>query len=358
MKVNIELDALVHNATVLNEKVGVFYAVLKCDAYGHGAVSCAKALYESGVRHYAVFSLAEALEIHPFVGNSEILILGRTDASELATVGEKGFVQTVFSEEYAREIIAHGYGTRLHVKIDTGMNRSGFPADGERVFSILSTLGDNVDGVYTHFPRADEKDISDTEERLSFFLKTVDELEVLLGRKLKKHSAASAAALRLPAARLDVSRIGLALYGISPDNSEPPSLKPVMSLYGTVSGIRTVKKGDTVGYGCRFTCKRDSIIATVDGGYANGVRRSLVGRFKPRIFGKLLPLAAVCMDRCMLDVTDLFLMGKEVRAGETVTFFGNGHSVKEMAVSAKTIPYEILTLAGKTNAKSIAAKQI
>ena len=258
----------------------------------------------------------------------------------------------MFSEEYAKEIRTNVRGARLHVKVDTGMNRSGFTSDGERIFSVLSTLRDNVDGVYTHFPRADEKDISDTEERLSLFLKTSDELEALLGRRLKKHSAASAAALRLPAARLDVSRIGLALYGIPPDNSETPSLKPVMSLYGAVSGIRTVKKGETVGYGCKFVCQRDSFIATVNGGYANGIGRSLVGRFMPRICGEYVPLAAVCMDRCMLDVTDLFLMGKEVRTGETVTFFGDGYSVKEMAVSAKTIPYEILTLTGKTNAKA------
>ena len=138
MKCNVDLSALTDNALNLRRTVGDYYCVLKCNAYGHGAKLCADALFESGMRHFAVFSLEEALEIYPFVGDSEILILGRTEKDGLAAVSEKGFVQTVFSEEYARELSAFQGDLKLHIKIDTGMNRSGFLPNAENIFSSLS----------------------------------------------------------------------------------------------------------------------------------------------------------------------------------------------------------------------------
>ena len=344
MEKAIDLTALIRNATLLKETVGDFYCVLKCNAYGHGAVSCAKALHELGVRHYAVFSLGEALEIRPFVGSSEILILGRTEAEGLTAVSENGLTQTVFSEEYAALLSSFSGKLKLHIKADTGMNRSGFSPDGERIFSNVSKLAECVCGVYTHFPAADSDDLTDTVERLSVFKGVASELEALLKRPLTKHSAASAAALRVPEARLDLSRVGLALYGISPcASADLPGLKPAMSLFGSVTAVRRVKKGDTVGYGCRFVCERDSMIATVDVGYAGGLQRRLCGRFMPKVLGERVPIAAVCMDRSMLDVTCLFERGKNVKAGDTVTFFGDDPEITEMAYAAETISYEILT---------------
>ena len=404
-----DMDALADNASVLKSALGDFYAVIKCNAYGHGSVNCAKTLYQAGQRHFAVFSLPEALQIRPFIGNSEILILGRTPKEDLKTVSENGLVQTVFSREYVKEILSVTNKIKLHIKIDTGMNRSGFPTGvhvffdskkenseggvilplgtnkengclcrqdpenkkyrsagpvAERIFSDISPLSDNILGIYTHFPCADSPDITDTEKRLSLFLKTSKELDLLLGKRLIKHCAASAAAARLPESRLDLCRIGLMLYGVIPENvSFPfesykfqtcckPILKPVMSLYGRIIDVRYLKKGETVGYGCVFTCKRDTVIATVDGGYANGIKRVLRGRFSPLISDKKVPVAAICMDRCMLDVTDLFTEGKTVRPGQTVTFFGDGYPVNEMARSAGTISYEILTSTGNENSST------
>ena len=224
------------------------------------------------------------------------------------------------------------------------MNRSGFLPNAENIFSSLSGLTESVCGAYTHFPSADAEELNDTKTRLSAFKETAHALEALLKRRIIKHSAASCAAIRLPCARLDRSRIGLLLYGVPPcDKATLPGLRPVMTLSGSVTGIRRVKKGETVGYGCVFKCKRDSVIATVDVGYACGLKRILRGRFMPMLLGERLPIAAICMDRTMLDVTELFEGGKTVRTGETVTFFGNEPSVTEMADAAETISYEILT---------------
>ncbi len=347
MSVTVNMSALIHNASLLKERVGDFYCVLKCNAYGHGARECARALYEIGMKRYAVFSLGEALEIRPLVGRgSEILILGRTDAAGLSAVSENAFTQTVFSEEYARVLSAFGKRLNLHIKVDTGMNRSGFFPDSERIFSALKDLRRGVSGIYTHFPYADASNLSDTEKRLSVFLNTAYELEALLKKRLTRHAAASAAAVRLPRARLDLCRIGLMLYGALPSNTVFSGLRPVMSLSGKITGLRTVNAGETVGYGCAYTCKRDSVIATVDCGYAIGVRRSLVGRFTPNLHGFPVPIAAICMDRSMLDVTEAFENGITARVGDRVIFFGDGLPVDNMAKAAETISYEILTSVG------------
>ncbi len=346
MSVTVDVSALIHNALLLKEHIGDFYCVLKCNAYGHGAARCGAALREIGMKHYAVFSLDEALEIRRHVGKSDILILGRTDSAGFPVLSENDLTQTVFSEEYARELSAFDKKLNLHIKVDTGMNRSGFAPYSERIFSVLKDRREDISGVYTHFPCADAATLSDTEKRLSVFLNTASELEFLLDKRLTKHAAASAAAARLPSARLDLSRIGLMLYGVIPDNTTFSGLRPVMSLLGKITGVRRVKKGETVGYGCAYVCQRDSVTATVNCGYASGVQRSLVGRFSPRLHGFPAPLAAVCMDRSMLDVTAIAESGISVKTGDTVIFFGDGCPVDNMAKAAGTISYEILTSAG------------
>lgn len=346
MSVTVDTHALTENYRALRKAVGKIYCVLKCNAYGHGAVRCAKALYEAGARRFAVFSLSEALAVKPYVGESELLILGRTDPGELRYVTENRLTQTVSSEEYACAILSLSKRPDLHVEVDVGMNRAGFSPFGERLFSAVERLKGSVKGIYTHFPRADSADIADTERRLSVFLKVAHESEQLLNSPLIKHSAASASAVRLPSARLDASRIGIMLYGVMPSNTFLPGLTPVMSLHGRITELRTARVGEAVGYGYAFLCKRNSVIATADVGYACGVRRSLAGKISPSINGFTYPLIAVCMDRCMIDVTDALTRGETVKVGDRVTFFGGNPSVTDVARAADTISYEILTGAG------------
>ncbi len=356
-KLIISAEALSNNASLLQKNVGSFYAVLKCDAYGHGALLCAKTLYGCGVRHFATYSVEEAIEIKPFIGKSEVLILGRTPASLASSVIENGFLQTVVSGEHAEELSPVSKGMRVHIKLDTGMNRCGFKEDSEYVKKSFSRFAGEIEGVYTHFPFADGVDLSPTKKALDDFLNRSCELEGLLGKKLKKHAAASAAAMRLPRSRLDISRIGLALYGCLPSKSVLAGLLPVMSLYGRVILVKTVKKGENIGYGCDQTVKKDSVIATVSAGYANGLHRNPEMNCRPLLCGRRVPFAGrVCMDRCMLDVTDIYENGDRVGIYDEVCFLGENPSVTELAKTGQTIPYEVLTRIGKMNGKTVIYK--
>lgn len=343
--VKISFDGIVRNAVELRKAVGPFYCVLKCDAYGHGAVKCVDALYDAGFRDFAVFSLEEALEIKRRIGDAEILILGRTPARYSDALVKNGFVQTVFSKEYAEELAPVSAGLRAHIKLDSGMNRVGFKCEPEQIKNVFSGFKGEIEGVYTHFHSADCPDLKQTETELAEFINKTAELENGLGKKLKRHAAASAAAIRLPSARLDACRIGLALYGVLPDNCEIDyDLAPAMSLTVPVIDVRCLKKGENIGYGCDITVKRDTVAATVAAGYAMGLSRRLAGAFRPSINGNRVDvLGRICMDRCMLDVTEL----SGVKPYDTVEFFGDSVSVRELAECEKTIPYEILTRVGK-----------
>lgn len=345
---SISAENLVYNALTLKDKVGSYYCVLKSDAYGHGATLCASALYEAGMRHFAVFSLDEALEIKPYVNGSDVLILGRTPSRYAEILKRNSFIQTVFSSEYANELLPFAKGLRLHIKLDTGMNRSGFRDAPKNVYSAVSGLKGAIEGVYTHFHCADADSLSVTVGQLEVFKRKACELETLLSKTLTKHTAASAAALRLEDARMDLCRIGLALYGCLPDNCEKIcELKPVMSFSAPVISVRDVKKGENIGYGCDRIAKSDITVATASVGYANGLSRAAEQLFRPMINGRRVGFVGrICMDRCMLDVT-----GIDVKPYDTVELFGKNISVCELSCSENTISYEVLTRVGRMNAK-------
>lgn len=349
-RIEINLPVLQENADRLLKYLGDFYCVLKCDAYGHGTRKCAEALYRGGHRYFAVFSLDEALEIKSAAPDSEVLILGRTELGLVEKVIANGFAQTVFSSEYANELAPYSKGLRIHVKIDSGMNRCGFKCAPSEIKTAFLNFKGNIEGAYTHFPRADEKNLTPTEASLEAFLEKSGELDALLGKKLIKHSAASACALRLPAARLDRSRIGLALYGYLPENCTLPfSLKSVMSLIAPVISVKTVKKGEGVSYG-GAPLEKNSVIATVACGYANGLVCSAGQYLKPNINGfEAKIVGRVCMDRCMLDVTEIFENGRIVKVYDKVRFLDNATA---FAAAESTIPYEILTRVGKMNKRN------
>lgn len=349
-EVKISYDRIVRNATALKETVGDFYCVLKCDAYGHGAVKCVEALYDAGFTSFAVFSIDEAVKIKRRIGKADILILGRTAAGYSEYLVKYGFIQTVFSEEYAFELSPFSKGMRVHTELDSGMNRTGFKCGAEQIKKAFSCFKGELEGVYTHFHSADCADLKQTESELDGFLSRAKELEILLNKRLVKHSAASASALRLPRARLDKSRIGLALYGIFPENCQRTCfLKPAMSFNAPIIDIRYVKKGENIGYGCDVTASRNTVAATLAVGYALGLPRCVYKNFKPILNGKRIPfLGRICMDRCVIDITDI----ENARLYDTVELLGDAVSVCELAECAQTIPYEVFTMVGGC-AKSI-----
>lgn len=341
-----DLSALTENALFLKKRLGDLYCVVKCNAYGHGDVECVSALYEMGMRRFAVYSFDEAVKIKKSARDAEILILGRSELSLSENICRYGFIQTVASSEYAEALANAPACPKIHIKLDTGMNRSGFTEPPS-----LNGIENKIVGAYTHFPNADAPDFSDTEARFSRFSEMTGELQHKLNRPLTLHCAASAAALHKNAAhlpRLDTCRIGLALYGIKPAECAPDvRLMPVMSFYADVSEVRTVNAGERIGYGGKTLCAKKSQIATVSSGYANGLSRALFGRFKPIINGYRVPFAGnICMDRCMLDVSEIFERGGSVKTGDTVVFFDKNNPVTLISDSIGTISYEVLTSVG------------
>lgn len=341
-----DLSALTENALFLKKRLGDLYCVVKCNAYGHGDIECVSVLRDIGMTRFAVFSYDEAVRIKKAARDAEILILGRSDIALSENIRRYGFVQTVASSEYAAALSNAPACPKIHIKLDTGMNRSGFTK-----LPSLNGIANKIVGAYTHFPNADAPDFSDTEARFLRFSEIAGELQHKLKRPLTLHCAASAAALHKNAERIpktDACRIGLALYGIKPSECAPDVfLTPVMSFYANVSEVRTVNAGERIGYGGRTLCTKKSQIATVPAGYASGLTRALFGRFKPSVNGYQAPFAGnICMDRCMLDVTEIFERGGTVKAGDTVVFFDKTHPVTLISDAIGTISYEVLTTVG------------
>ncbi len=338
-EISCDMHALADNYFTLFKNIGDFFAVVKCNAYGHELKNCVSVLYEAGCRRFAVAKAEEAFLARSIAPDSEILLLSRAKSCEISELIDKNITMTVFSEEYAREIYPFKSNARLHLKLETSMNRSGLRL--QEIPREIFGLADNILGVYTHLPRAYNK--TETLETVSRFEHISRELESRLGRRILKHCAASQAALELPKSRLDLCRIGIALYGAYQGHR----LIPVMTAKSRVVGLHTAVKGESVGYGDAFLCRRDTVVATVCGGYADGLLRSGKNHLTAEINGCSVRACGVpCMDRTMFDVTPIFENGGKVFVGDEVLFFGRGKSVAETALECKTIPYEILTSAG------------
>lgn len=323
-------------------------AVVKADAYGHGAVALSRFLSEVGCSHLAVSSLREALELRLERVTLPILILGYTPPECADILSRHGLTQCVFSEEYAAMLssAARSCGCRVstHVKVDTGMSRLGFSSDGAGVDAILRTTempGLDFEGIFTHLSSSDEPSGAGyTVCQAQRFSHALDEL-VSRGRDFEMvHSSNSGALFNYPdlVAKENTVRAGIVLYGYPPsDKITDSAVTPVMTLVSTVSQIRSVAEGTPVGYGCSYVTPRKSRIATVSVGYADGFPRGqglLVG-----VRGVRCPVVGrVCMDQIMIDVTDT-----DVRVGDEVTVIGApGLSASRVAELCGTIAYEVL----------------
>ncbi len=339
-EIDCDMTALVENYRVLRETVGDFFAVVKCNAYGHGLQNCVSALYEAGCDRFAVVKAGEAFLTRQLASEAEILLLSRAEREYIPELFGKNITLTVFSEEYANEIYPYlTPNARLHLKVETAMNRSGLrPCEIPRGYFGLA---DNIFGIYTHFPRVFDRE--ETLETVARFGEISNETESRLGRKILKHCASSQASIEIPESRFDSSRIGIALYGAYPCKA----LTPVMTAKSRVISVHTARKGERVGYGSYFICERDTVVATVCGGYADGLLRSGKNRLTASINGHKATVCGVpCMDRTMFDITPIFENGGKVKVGDEVLFFGRGKSVIEAARECETIPYEMLTSAG------------
>lgn len=300
----IDLDALRHNVeTVRAATPAELMAVVKADAYGHGAPVMMHYMLEMGVRRFAVASLNEAVELRRRNAGGEVLILGHTPDRLLPMAAGCGAAQTVFSLRQAEILSASGEKAKIHLKVDTGMHRLGFAPDErslgevERIFALP---GLEVEGVYSHLAL---KDRQSDERQFALFTAFTGEMERRGLHVRYRHICDGLGCCRYRHMHLDMVRPGAAFYGFG----ELAGLRPVMTLRSQVACVRSVPAGEGVGYDLFDPAPRDRRIATLPFGYADGVPRSLShGAGHVVIRGQKAPFVGLlCMDMCMVDVTDI-----------------------------------------------------
>ncbi len=357
----INIDNLAHNMKEIrrNTKEGTLVtAVVKANAYGHGSVETGKVFLENGVDRLAVATVQEGMELRKAGIKAPILILGATPNSQHSLAVKWDLIETVFSYENAKELskIAKENNkiAKIHIKIDTGMGRIGFLPQKETIRQIkrinsLSNL--KIEGIFTHFARADERDKTFTKEQFNKFNWIIKEIEKLGINIPIKHVSNSAGIIDLPEYNLDMVRAGIINYGIYPSNEvnkEKMKLKPAMALKTKISNIKKVPENMGISYGHKSITKRESIIGTIPIGYADGFTRLLSSKGEVLVKGKRVPIIGrICMDQSMIDLTDI----DHINIGDEVVIFGeqNNHyiHVDEIAKKLGTISYEIVCMVGR-----------
>lgn len=357
--VEIDLDALKHNFEEIKKAVTPgtdILAVVKADAYGHGALETAKTLIDGGAAGLCLATIDEAVELRKHGIKVPMMTLGFTDSSRFEDAVRYDVEQSVYSLDIAKalsdEAVKQGKTCRIHIKLDTGMGRIGFKTDGsetEEIVRACTLPGIEPYGVFSHFAAADTDDDEYTNQQFELFMKQIGELEQKGIHFSKRHICNSAGILRFPGMHLDMVRAGIILYGLMPPGCPKPvvdiNLKPVMNWYAKVIHVKTVPVGATISYGRHFTAERPTEVTTVGIGYADGLSRKLSNGFELVIGGKKCPIIGnICMDMCMVDTTDLETRPK---VGDKVTVFGSERSADELAEALGTINYEITCDVGK-----------
>lgn len=347
----VDLDVLKQNIAKIRELSHgkEIIAVVKANAYGHGDVQCAKALNGCGITNFAVSNLWEAQRLYSNDIKGDILIFGYCDLSLIPENTGKGFIFTVGDVEYAEKLsqtaVEHGLKIRADIKIDTGMSRVGINTE-EQLEKILSLGGLEFRAGYTHFAVADSLDGTDIEFTDSQQKKL---LEMCGKHGLKTHSQNSGGIIYHGDYEGDYVRAGIVMYGQKPNElfPLPDGIKPIFCLKTVISQLKTIHKGDTVSYGRTYTAGRDTKLALVACGYADGFNRRLSGAWNVRINGRTAPICGrICMDQTLIDVTDV----PDVKIGDTVTIYSDetegGCSVEHAAQQIGTIGYELLCAIG------------
>ena len=352
----IDLSALEHNYNALKSlipKECKLLAPVKANAYGHGAVPVSRKLQQIGCDMLAVACAAEAAELRQSGITIPILCLGNTLPDYASLLFRDDVMQAVGDAETAAALseaaVREGITLRIHLKLDTGMSRLGFfwgkdtdnTAVLEQLCGVFALPGLAVTGMFTHFSDADGSE-EYTMEQFSRFLDARDDLARRGHTVSLLHCAASAAAICFPCTHLDMVRPGIALYGYYPDESleglVDEDLRPVMSVKARISAVRALPKGTCVSYGRTAVLDRDSRLAVIPMGYGDGLPRLLSNKMSFLIHGIPCPVVGrVCMDMCMVDVTDL----PDAVPGDVATIYG-GELAQKAADLTGTIVYELL----------------
>ena len=361
----VRLDAVISNMDNMKANIAPktkMIAVIKTDGYGHGAIPIAREL--EGLDYlfgFAVATAEEALILRHVGIKKPILILGYTFPYSYEKLIEEEVRMAVFREDTLKELSEAAArlsergirkNAKVHIKVDTGMSRIGVRPDEkglEFVKRTFETEGIEVEGIFTHFARADESDKTAAKKQLTEFREFIGRIEEKTGRKIPvKHCSNSAGIVEIPDANMDVVRAGITLYGLWPSNQvrkDIVKLSPALSLYSHIVYIKEIEAGTAVSYGGTYVADRVRRVATIPVGYGDGYPRGLSGKGHILIHGKKAPiLGRVCMDQFMVDVTEI----SNVQFGDKVTLIGEDGSEK--------LPVEVLSdLSGRFNYEFVCA---
>jgi len=358
----INLDNIAYNVRQIKRRIGKMteiMAVVKADAYGHGVIETVPTLLENGVSRLAVSMLDEAIQLRELGIKVPILVLSYTDPVRAEEIIRYNITQTVFSHDLpgalSKAAVKMGKEARIHIKIDTGMTRVGFKPGYEAVKDVVqisSLPGIVIEGLFSHFSSADEDDPGYTMMQYERFESIVNELNRIGIIIPVKHISNSAAILQYPNLDLQMVRPGIILYGLYPSEQLKKTaidLKPAMELKANVILVKDVEANVPVSYGRTYVTKRKTTIATLPIGYADGYSRLLSNRGRVLINGEYAPVIGnICMDQCMVDVTDI---KQSVKTGDEAVLIGSqgGKSITadEIANLTNTINYEVVCLIGK-----------
>lgn len=357
----INLKALSHNVREIcraSAPGAQVMAVVKANAYGHGAVEVARTALASGATRLAVARSAEGAELRRAGIGAPILVLGYTPAGLIREIVEFELEQAVYGVDYSlvvdEEAARMGVKIPVHIKVDTGMGRIGVVAGTgsslREIKEIAARTNLETVGIFTHFAAADSADKSYTRRQWESFVKLLGDLRREGLDFQLKHCANSAAIIDIPETHLNLVRAGISLYGLYPStgvNRQGIRLEPVMSFKARVVQVKKVPAGFSVSYGCTYVTERATVIATLPVGYADGYSRRLSSRGEVLVRGHRAPVVGrVCMDQCMLDVGDI----PGVAPGDEVVLFGRQGdqilSVEEVADRIGTINYEVVCMVG------------
>lgn len=333
IKAVVSLDAIAHNFAEMKKNIAKgtkIVAVIKADGYGHGAEAIARLIEDYDyIWGFAVATPEEALQLRTFGVKKPILILGIVFEEYFTQMIAKEIRLTVCTYEMAQKLSEEaqrqGRDVHIHIGLDTGMSRIGFADRQESVEEIkkISQLPNlKIEGMFTHFARADETDRSPAIDQLNRYLNFAKLLEDAGIQIPMKHCSNSAGIIRVPEANLNAVRAGITIYGIYPSNEverDIVKLIPAMELKSHISYIKTVEPGAAFSYGGTFIAKKEMKVATIPVGYADGYPRSLSNKGWVLIHGKKAPiLGRVCMDQFMVDITKI----PDAKAGDEVTLIG------------------------------------
>lgn len=347
----IHQEALRANLQQIRRTIGPgpkIMAVIKANGYGHGVENLLPVLEEEQVAAYAVAVVEEGIRLRELGVMKPILLLGFTAPSDAPTLVQYDLSATVFTlamaEHLSQAAAAAGKTARVHIALDTGMSRIGFPCTSESVEVIrqiqeLPAL--RIEGMFTHYARADEADKTAARRQLARYNEMYQALKDAGVVIPVRHTSNSAAIMELPEAHFEMVRAGIILYGLTPSeemDTQAFPLHPVMELKTHVVYIKQIEAGDAVSYGGTYVADGPRRIGTIPVGYADGYSRLLSGRGEVLVRGKRAPIRGrICMDQFMIDLTEI----PEAQEGDEVTLFGPGLPLDELAATVGTINYEL-----------------